>query len=75
MSHRENKTVLSPPTSSDLFSTFGTPHEVTLADLSIETFYPADPESEKLLNDEMARLKTKRATETTFNVHRTERYY
>jgi hypothetical protein len=45
-------------------TTFGTPHEVTLADLSIETFYPADPESKKLLNEEVARCKTETATET-----------
>jgi transcriptional regulator with XRE-family HTH domain len=38
-------------------TTFGTPHEVTLADLSIETFYPADPDSRKLLNEEIAQLE------------------
>lgn len=36
-------------------TTFGTPSEVTLADLSIETFYPADPDSKRLLNAELAR--------------------
>jgi transcriptional regulator with XRE-family HTH domain len=38
-------------------TTFGTAHEITLADLSIETFYPADPDSKKLLNEEIAELK------------------
>jgi transcriptional regulator with XRE-family HTH domain len=38
-------------------TTFGTPHEVTLAALSIETFYPVDPDSKRLLNEEIAQLE------------------
>jgi transcriptional regulator with XRE-family HTH domain len=43
-------------------TTFGTPHEVTLADLSIEMFYPADAKSKRLLNTEKARLKSEIVT-------------
>ncbi|WP_313901954.1 hypothetical protein [Mycobacterium tilburgii] len=30
-------------------TTFGTPLDITLAELAVELFYPADPESDRLL--------------------------
>lgn len=34
-------------------TTFGTPHEVTLSELAIETFYPADADSRRILDEEL----------------------